>query len=68
MSEPESPRRSRKARALGLLVLVALGYFAGVGVAALFGLEDPWTRGVLGAGPVLGAAAVEALRRQTPNG
>lgn len=58
------PRRGWTARFLGLLALVALGYLAGVGVAAAFGADDPWTRGIIGAGPVLGGAVADSLRRR----
>ncbi|MBE1497677.1 hypothetical protein H4696_004777 [Amycolatopsis lexingtonensis] len=65
MTGPESRRRGRTARPLGLLVPVALGYLGGVGVAAVFGLGDPWVRGLLGAALVLGAAAAASLRRRS---
>ncbi|UOX85427.1 hypothetical protein MUY14_26985 [Amycolatopsis sp. FBCC-B4732] len=66
MSEQESSprRRSLRSRVLGVLASVAFGYLAGVGVAAAFGVEDPWTRGIIGIGPMLGAAVAEPLWRR----
>ncbi|MEV6642999.1 hypothetical protein [Amycolatopsis sp. NPDC051371] len=65
MTEPESPpRRARTARLPALLALAAIGCLAGVGVAAAFGVEEPWTRGILGACVTLGGAAAESLRRR----
>ncbi|WP_410624263.1 hypothetical protein [Amycolatopsis sp. cmx-8-4] len=60
MTTPRS-RRGWKRRAVGLLVLAALGYFSGVGVAYAFGKDDPWTRGVIGLGPILGVEVAGAL-------
>ncbi len=64
MSEP-APHRGRRARLLGLLLLAALGYLAGVGVSAALGVEDPWTRGIIGIGPPLGGALAEWIRRRS---
>ncbi|MEV6826531.1 hypothetical protein [Amycolatopsis sp. NPDC051102] len=50
----KSKRRSRKA--LWLLLLSALVYLAGVGIAALLDRPDPWSQGVVDLGPFLGGA------------
>ncbi|WP_370971841.1 hypothetical protein [Amycolatopsis sp. cg9] len=60
-----APHRSRRSRLLGLLTLAALGYLAGVGVSAAFGVDDPWTRGIIGIGPALGGALAEWIRRRS---
>ncbi|MEU4246630.1 hypothetical protein AB0F15_04395 [Amycolatopsis sp. NPDC026612] len=49
----------------GLAVAVVLGYFAGVGVAALLGSAEPWTFGVLGIVPALTGFFADDLRRRT---
>lgn len=50
---------------LGLLAALVAGYFAGVRVAAAFGVDDPRSRGVVGLGPILGGALAASLRRRS---
>ncbi len=49
---------------MGLPVRAALGRFSGVGVAYAVGKDDPWTRGVIGPGPILGVEVAGAPRRR----
>lgn len=65
MTSPVPRRRSRKVRAVALLVLTTLAYFAGVGLSFAFGTADPWTHGVVGVGPVLGGAIADVLFRRS---
>ncbi|MET8845724.1 hypothetical protein [Amycolatopsis sp. NPDC004625] len=56
------------ARAAGLVLVVAVGYFAGVGVAAVFGAADPWAFGLIGAGPAVVGFFADDLRRRVRGG
>ncbi|MEU0537861.1 hypothetical protein [Amycolatopsis tolypomycina] len=61
-----APVRRHRAALVGYLLLVAaLAYLAGVGLAAAFGRTDPWISGLSGLGPVLGVLAVQAWFRRS---
>lgn len=55
-------------RAAGLLVLAAVGYLAGAGVAAAFGAADPWAFGLIGVGPAVAGYFAGDLRRRVRGG
>lgn len=61
-------RRHRKRRVLGVAVGVVLGYFAGVGVAAVLGLAEPWSFGILGIVPALAGFFAGDRRRSRRGG
>ena len=48
-----TPKKPLWRRAAELLVLMAVGYFVGVGVAAAFGSPEPWNGGIVGIGPAV---------------
>ncbi|MEV7096511.1 hypothetical protein AB0M80_27030 [Amycolatopsis sp. NPDC051045] len=61
-------KRTAGAKIAGLLVLVAIGYFAGVGVAAAVGSANPWTFGLIGIGPAIGGFYADTLGRRVRGG
>jgi peptidoglycan/LPS O-acetylase OafA/YrhL len=62
---PSRPPRGWRRLVAKLLVLMALGYLAGVGISYAFDRTDPWISGLSATGPVLGGAVGSALVRRS---